>query len=110
MNDIEGVVQLIAGKYKSEKPINLTGVDKVHLKCDCIIGSIFNGIKEGILFSFVLGKPPGHKIYKQSRVKLFKKINKSVLSHISFYFEDNKNNPVDFNGETISFTCQLTKI
>ena len=52
----------------------------------------------------------GHKIYKEPKVKLFKKINKSVLSHITFYFEDDDYKPVDFHNESASFTCQLIKI
>ena len=110
LDDIDGFYQLIAGPYKSDKPININGIDKVHLKCDCIQGSIVNGVREPILFSFALSSPPGHKIYKEPRVKLFKKVNKSVLSHITFYFEDDDYKPVDFNGETILFTCQLIKI
>ena len=110
LDDIDSHYQLIAGSYKSDKPINITGIDKIHLKCDCIHGSIVNGIREPILYSFGLSSPPGHKIYKEPRVKLFKKINKSILSHITFYFEDDDHKPVDFHGETISFTCQLIKI
>ena len=63
-----------------------------------------------MLFKFALVQPPGLKIYKESRIKLFKKTNKSVLSHISFYSEDDDYKPVDLNGETISFTCQRNKI
>ena len=110
LNDIEGFYQILPGSYKSERPINITGIDKVHLKCDCIDGSIMNGTREPILYSFSLDQPPGHKIYKEPKVKLLKKINKSILSHITFYFEDDDYKPVDFNGETISFTCQLIKI
>ena len=110
LDDIDSHYQIIAGSYKSDKPINITGIDKVHLKCDCIQGSIVNGVREPILYSFALSSPPGHKIYKEPRVKLFKKINKSVLSHITFYLEDDDYKPVDFHGETISFTCQLIKI
>ena len=110
LDDIDGFYQLIAGSYKSDKPINITGIEKIHLKCDCIQGSIVNGIREPILYSFALSSPPGHKIYKESRVKLFKKINKSVLSHITFYIEDDDHKPVDFNKDTVSFTCQLIKI
>ena len=80
------------------------------LKCDCIQGSIVNGVRETLLFSFALSSPSGHKIYKEPIVKLFKKMNKSVLSHIIYYFEDDDHKPLDFNGETISFTCQLIKI
>ena len=40
---------------------------------------------------------------------LFEKINKSVLSHIKLYLQDGDHKHVDFNEETISFTCQLIK-
>ena len=73
LDDIDGFYQLIADSYKSDKPINITGIDKNHLKCDCIQGSIVNGIREPILYSFALSSPPSHKIYKEPRVKLFKK-------------------------------------
>ena len=110
LDDIDGFYQIIAGSYKSDRPINITGIDKIHLKCNCIQGSIVNGIREPILFSFALSSPPGYKINKEPRIKLFKKISKSVLSHITFYFEDDDHKRVDINGETISFTCQLIKI
>ena len=110
LDDIDGFYQLIAGSYKSDKRINITGIDKIHLKCDCIDESIVNGIREPILYSFALSSPPGHKLYKEPRMKLFKKINKSVLSHISFYFEDDDYKPIDFNNTFVSFTCQLVKI
>ena len=86
LDDIDRFCQLIAGSYKGNSPINITGIDKIHLKCDCIPGSIVNSAREPTLFSFALSSPPGHKINKEPRIKLFKKINKSVLSHISFYF------------------------
>ena len=101
---------MIPGSYQSERPNNITGIDKVHLKCDCIDGSIVNGVREPILYSFALDQPPGHKIYKEPKVKLFKKINKSILSHITFYLEDDDYKPVDFNNEIVLFTCQLIKI
>ena len=110
LNDIERFYQILPGSYKSVKPINMTGNDKNHLKCDCLQGIKVNGIREPILYNFALSSPPGHKIYKEPSIKLFKKVNKSVLSHIAFYFEDDDHKPVDFNGETISFTCQLIKI
>ena len=110
LNDIHGYYQLIAWSYKADKPINITGIDKVHLKCDCIQGSIVNGKRETVLFSFALSSPPAHKIYKEPRLKLFKKVNKSVLTLITFYFEDNEYKPVDFHNETITLTCQLIKI
>ena len=61
LDDNDGLYQLIAGSYESEKPINITGVDKVHLKCDCIQGSVVHGVREPISYSFDLDKPPFHK-------------------------------------------------
>ena len=110
LDDIEVFYQLLAGSYQSNKPINITGIDRIHLKCDCIQGSIVNGKREPILNSFALSSPPGQKIYKQARIKLLKKISKSVLSHITFYFKDDDYKSVDFHNETISFACQLIKI
>ena len=54
LRDIEGLVQLIPGSYKSDRPINITGIDKVLLKCDWINGSNVKGIREPILYSFAL--------------------------------------------------------
>ena len=110
LNDIEGFYRILPGSQKINKPINNTGIEKVHLKADCIQGSIVNGVREPILYSFALSSPPGQKIYKEPRIKLFKKLNNSVLSHITFYFEDDDHKPVDFHAETISFVCQLIKI
>ena len=52
--DIEGFVQIIPGTYKSEKPVNFIGLDKVHLKCDCFNGSFVNGHREPISYSLVV--------------------------------------------------------
>ena len=102
--------QFLPGSYKSDKPINNTGFDKVHLNCDCIQGSIVNCIREPILYSLALSSPPGRKLYKKVRIKLFKKINKPVLSHKTLYIEDDDHKPVDFHNEAKKITCQLIKI
>ena len=82
----------------------------MHLKCDCVNGSLVNGCRQPTLFNFALNSPPVHKIMQEPKVKLFKKINKSVLSHITFYLKDDDHEAVDVNNETISYTCQLIKI
>ena len=107
---IHGFYQLIAGSYKGDGPIKILGIVKNHLKCDCIHSRIVNGIRQPYLYSFALISPPGRKIYREPRIKLFKKINKTVLSHITFYLQDEDHKSVDFNGETTNFTCQLIEI
>ena len=50
-------------KYVSQKVVNLTNTNKIHLKCDCVNGSIQDGVRQPILFSFVLDKPAGYKVF-----------------------------------------------
>ena len=58
LDDIDGFYQLIAGSYKSDKPINITGIDNFRLKCDCIQGSIVNGIREPIFTQLLCHRHP----------------------------------------------------
>ena len=69
LDDIDEFYQLIAGSYKGDRPINITGIEKVHLECDCFNGSIVNGIREPILDSFGLSSPPGHKNIQRTKTK-----------------------------------------
>ena len=60
LDDIDGFCQLIAGSYKSNKPIKITGIDKILFKCNCINSIIVNGSRKPILYSLTLSSPPGH--------------------------------------------------
>ena len=97
-------------QYLSQKIVNLSNTNKIHLKCDAIDGSVVNGVRQPILYSFVLDKPAGYKIFSEPETIHYKKINKSVLNTITFYLEDDNNKEVDFNGETLTFTLQMIKI
>ena len=97
-------------KYVGQKIVNLSNTNKIHLKCDCINGAIQNGSRQPILFSFVLDKPAGYKVFCEPETIHYKKRNKSVLNTITFYLENDNNEEVDFNGETLTFTIQMTKI
>ena len=101
----------IPGVYTSDKILlNLNTIDKIYLKCDCIDGSIQDGLRQPILFSFVLDKASGYKIFCQPETIHYKKVNKSVLNTITFYLEDDNNEEVSFIGETLTFTLQMIKI
>ena len=86
-------------KHTSQKIVNLRCTNKIHLKCDCIDGSIQNGLRQPILFSFVLDEPSGYKVFCEPETIHYKKVNKSVLNTITFYLEDDNNEEVGFNGE-----------
>ena len=96
------------GTHKSEKPVLITTTDKVHHKCDCVDGSIVNGIREQVLFNF--RATPGYKIIKEPNIIFYKKMNKTRLDNIQFFLEDSNYNPVIVNSETLTFTIQIIKI
>ena len=69
---------LIQGSYPSDKIIlNLNTIDKIYLKCDCIDGSIQDGVRQPILYSFVLDKPAGYKVFCEPETIHYKK-NKQI--------------------------------
>ena len=74
----------------------ITTTDKFHLTCDCVDGSINNGIREKNLFTFNLGAPPGYKTIWEPNIILYKKVNKRPLDNVHFFLEDSNHNPVDF--------------
>ena len=100
----------IPGVYVSDKILNFSTTNKIHLKCDCIDGSTQDGVRLPILFSFVLDKPSGYKVFCEPETIHYKKINKSVLNTIKLYLEDDNNEEVNFNGEVLTFTLQMIKI
>ena len=100
----------LPGVYTSNQILNLSSANKIHLKCNCIDGSFQDGVRQPILYSFVLDKLPGYKVFSEPETIHYKKLNKSVLNTITFYLEDHNNGKVDFNGETLTFTLQMIKI
>ena len=107
---VNGVNSDSAGVYISNKILNLNTINKIHLKCDYIDGTIQAGARQPILYSFVIDKKPGYKVFSEPETIQYKKINKSVLNTITFYLEDDNGKEVDFNQETLTFTLQMIKI
>ena len=60
-------------QYLSQKIVNLSSTIKTHLKCDAIDGSIQDGVRQPILFSFVLDKPAGYKVFSEPKTIHYKK-------------------------------------
>ena len=72
-------------RYLSQKLVNLNSTNKIQLKCDAIDGSVVNGIRQSILYSFILDKPSGYKVFCEPETIQYKKINKSVFNTITFF-------------------------
>ena len=96
--------------YPGDKILNLSTIDEIDLKCDVFDSSVVNRIREPILFSFTLDKPSWYKVFFQRQTIPYEKMNKFVLNTITFYLEDDNNKEVNFKGQTLTFTLQMTKI
>ena len=94
----------------AEKITNLSSTNKIALYCDVIDGSIQDGIRQPILFSFVSNKPSGYIIFFEHETFHYRKTDKSVLDTKTSYVEDDNNEEVNFNGETLTFTLKIDKI
>ena len=97
-------------KYISQKILNLSSTNKIHLKCDVVKSSMVNGIRQPIIYSFVSDKPSGYKAFCEPETIHYKKINKSVPNTITFSLDEDNNEEVSFIGETLTFTLQIIKI
>ena len=96
--------------YTNDKILNLSAIEKIDLKSDTIYGSVANGLRQPILFTFVLNKPSRYKVFCEPETIHNKEMNKFVLNTLAFYSEDNKSEEINFNGKTMTFTLQMIKI
>ena len=97
-------------EYISQIIINLSTTNKIHLKPDVIDGSVVNGFRQPILFSFVLDRTSGYRVFCEPETICYKNIQKPILNTIAFCLEDDDHEEVDFNGVTLTFTLQKFKI
>ena len=72
-------------EYTSQKIVNLNSTNKIHLKCDVIDGSVQNGVRQPI-FSFVLDKPAGYKVFCEPETIHHKKINNICSEYYNVLF------------------------
>ena len=62
--------------FSEKKNRNLSTINKIHLKCDCIDSIELNGVRQPILYSLVSNKPPGYKVLASLKQFIIrKKIN-----------------------------------
>ena len=61
-------------KYNSEKSFNIGNANKIHLKCYISDGFVVNGLRQSILYSFLLDELAGYKVFREPETILYKKI------------------------------------
>ena len=61
------------GIYTSEKILILCSGDNIRLKCDVVDGIVVNGLRQQVLYSFILDELSGYKVFCQPETTHFKK-------------------------------------
>ena len=109
LGDTPGFVQLISGKYKSDKPINITGIDKIHLKSDLLMVVLLM-VSENQFYTLLFLVL--HQVIKKlnNLESNFSKRQTNLFYLIRFHLQDDDHKTVDLDNKTISFTCKLIKI
>ena len=74
-------------EYFSQKIVNLSTIDKIHLKCDVIDGSLLKCLRQTILFSFILNKPPGYEVFCQTETINCKKNKQFCFQYCNIFFK-----------------------
>ena len=98
------------GVFTSDKFSSLSTIEKIHSKCDVIDGSVVDGFKQPILFSFVLDKPSVYRVFCEPMTYHYKKLKKSILNTRTFYLKDDENEEIDVNEEVLTSILQMVKV
>ena len=61
------------GVYTCDKILILSTMDKIYLKCDVIDRNVVNGLRQPTVFSFILDKPSGYKMFCEPETINYKK-------------------------------------
>ena len=67
-----GIINTIISIF-FKKIVKLSSTNKIHLKTDVIDGIILSGVRYLILYSFVLDKPSGYKVFSEPETIHYKK-------------------------------------
>ena len=88
--------------YFMIRPVMISSIDIVHLKCDFVDSPIVIGVREQILFSSDLSAPAGQKNIIKTCNCFVQKEKQQKIRQIPFFLWRLNHNQVDFNNETIA--------
>ena len=101
-------------KNEGEKRINITNdVDRLLVHCDIAQGFFTKRTKDefltesDVIYSFVPDKQPGNQLSITVSNLTFIPLREGRVSRITMEITDQDDNPIDFNGERMSFALLL---
>ena len=117
--DVENSIQSVLGfekkkykggkRYQSENKVNILSVNSILVHCDVIKPSRVNGILQPIIYNFFPNVSPGEKIVSQPKHINYVPLTMSVISSMTVWVTDQKNNLLDLRGEELTITFHIRK-
>ncbi len=96
------------GSHDSDKPVDITPINSVSIRCSLINSSYINGSLTNIIHSFSPTSPPGYLMNIQPRNLIYLPITKqSQISELSIRITDQSGKEIDLDGERTSFYISL---
>lgn len=100
--------KLIADQWHiSDKPVNITNINTIHVQCNIIQGSYMNNKQVHTLHEFCPEVSPGYKINEVPRKVIYLPVNTKRISSITLKLVDQDNNLINFRGEPITIRLHL---
>ena len=99
-------------KNLSANRVDILSFDNIFCECNIAQGMIFKGKRSGIIQIFTMDIDPGHKFIEKFRggVQWYMMENKNVISSLSFKLDNENNELVSFNGQSITFRLSVKEI
>ena len=96
----------------SGNPFDILSFDNIFIECDIAQGMIFKGKRSGIIHNFTTDVDPGYKYIEKFRgnIQWYMMESKDMISSICFKKENENNQIISFNGQSITFRLSIKEI
>ena len=94
----------------SDRMVNVLETQKVFIYLDIIRGSWFNNLPTNILYSFANESEYGYPINLKTKNKEPHILLNKSFNSVLFTFKDENNNPIDFQGSSVSLTLEVAQV
>lgn len=92
--------------FESESVLKISNQDVVRVECNLTSGSYINGKRSQSIYEFATNKVEvGYKIIERPHNLIYLPITPKRINFIQISFVDQKGEPIDFRGETV--TCRI---
>ena len=96
-----------SGRHLSEHTVNIMRVNSIFVHTNVIGSTYVNGAESPVIYSFFPDIPPGGKIIVEPRVLIYLPVTLSVISRLTSWLTDQKNEALNLRGEELTIKYHL---